>query len=61
MALPIWGVYMKSCYADKELNVSQDEFEVPENLTINVDCSNHTSTETEESEDEETPDDLDFG
>ncbi|MEM7187362.1 MAG: transglycosylase domain-containing protein, partial [Bacteroidota bacterium] len=24
MALPIWGIYMKKCYADPELNVSKD-------------------------------------
>src|SRR5690606_2571125 len=39
MALPIWGLYMKSCYADKTLDVSTGEFERPKNLTINVDCS----------------------
>jgi len=62
MALPIWGLYMKSCYADKELNISKAEFDAPSNLSINVDCSNHTSsTDTEEDTDEDTPDDLDFG
>jgi len=39
MALPIWGIYMKNCYADEELNVSKDEFEAPEALSIRVDCS----------------------
>ena len=29
MALPIWGLYMKSCYGDEELNISKDEFEAP--------------------------------
>jgi len=43
MALPIWGVYMKSCYADEELNVSQGEFEAPEELYIRVDCSDNGS------------------
>ncbi|WP_396602683.1 transglycosylase domain-containing protein [Algibacter sp. R77976] len=62
MALPIWGLYMKNCYADDELNISKEEFEAPENLSINVDCSKHTSTtETEEDTEEDTPDDLDFG
>lgn len=37
-ALPVWGLYMKKCYADKDLNVSKDEFKRPENLSINVDC-----------------------
>ncbi len=39
MALPIWGLYMKKCYADKSLDVSTSEFERPANLTINVDCN----------------------
>lgn len=38
MALPIWGVYMKKCYADEELNVSKEAFDVPEDMTIRVDC-----------------------
>ena len=37
-ALPIWGYFMKKCYADKDLNVSTDSFERPENMTIKVDC-----------------------
>lgn len=39
MALPIWGSYMKELYADQELDISQDDFEEPEDLNINVDCS----------------------
>ena len=38
MALPIWGIYMKKCYEDTSLNISQEKFEVPENLSIKVDC-----------------------
>jgi len=38
MALPIWALYMKSCYADETLNVSKEEFEKPENLSIELDC-----------------------
>jgi penicillin-binding protein 1A len=38
MALPIWGMYMKKCYEDTSLDISQEEFEVPENLSIKVDC-----------------------
>jgi penicillin-binding protein 1A len=37
-ALPIWGLFMKKCYADSTLNVSKEEFEKPENLSIKVDC-----------------------
>ena len=38
MALPIWGLYMKKCYEDTSLDISREEFEVPENLSIKVDC-----------------------
>lgn len=38
MALPIWGLFMKKCYADKELTVSKEPFERPKNLSIKVDC-----------------------
>lgn len=38
MSLPIWALYYKKLYADETLNVSQEEFEKPENLSIRVDC-----------------------
>lgn len=37
-ALPIWGMYMKKCYADKELKVSREPFKRPSGLAIKVDC-----------------------
>ncbi|HEU0137309.1 MAG TPA: penicillin-binding transpeptidase domain-containing protein, partial [Flavobacterium sp.] len=37
-ALPIWGMFMKSCYADPDLSVSKEPFERPANLSIKVDC-----------------------
>jgi len=38
-ALPIWGIYMKKVYADKSLEVSDGDFELPENgVSINLDC-----------------------
>ncbi|MBC9794567.1 penicillin-binding protein 1A [Sinomicrobium weinanense] len=39
MALPIWAVYMKKCYADKELGISKEDFREPEDLSIELDCS----------------------
>lgn len=57
MALPIWGVYMKKNYAMKDLGVSDGEFEKPEDLSINVDCSK-VARETDV--DVDTEDDLDF-
>ena len=62
MALPIWGLYMKSCYADEELNISKEEFEAPEYLSINVDCSKQAdSSESDDDKNDDTPEDLDFG
>lgn len=55
-ALPIWGIFMKKCYADKTLNVSKADFERPKNLSIKVDCwvpvKDTTETEFEQSTDE---------
>ncbi|MCB0461672.1 MAG: transglycosylase domain-containing protein [Flavobacteriaceae bacterium] len=41
MALPIWGLFMKSCYADETLEVSKSEFEKPENLSIEINCDSY--------------------
>ncbi|MEQ3691528.1 MAG: PBP1A family penicillin-binding protein [Flavobacterium sp.] len=38
MALPIWGLFMKKCYKDPDLNVSRDAFDRPAKLSIKVDC-----------------------
>jgi penicillin-binding protein 1A len=38
MALPIWAQYMKKCYADTLLGVSQEEFLAPEVVNIPIDC-----------------------
>ncbi|OAB28530.1 penicillin-binding protein 1A [Flavobacterium fryxellicola] len=37
-ALPVWGYFMKLCYADTALKVSKGTFERPVNLSIKVDC-----------------------
>jgi len=55
MALPIWAQYMKSCYTEKDLNISQEPFLEPENLSIEVDCKK-SAKENEE----DTNGDLDF-
>lgn len=50
MALPIWGLFMKKCYADSTLNVSKEAFEKPNDLKIKVDCYSaptHTRRETD--------------
>jgi len=57
MALPIWGIYMKKVYADKELEVSSGAFPRPENLSIEIDCANYG----EKNEDSQnTSDELEF-
>jgi penicillin-binding protein 1A len=62
MALPIWGLYMKACYADKDLNVSKDEFEEPSELNINIDCTalDEGDLGSDTNEEEEQPDVVDF-
>jgi penicillin-binding protein 1A len=53
-ALPIWGYFMEKCYEDKDLQISKDQFERPDNFAIKVDCWTPTkkvetdSTQTEE-------------
>jgi len=41
MALPIWGYYMKDVYADSTLTVSQEGFEKPEGITVELDCESY--------------------
>jgi len=38
MALPIWGMYMKKCYKNEALGISIEDFLVPEELNIPIDC-----------------------
>jgi penicillin-binding protein 1A len=55
MALPIWALFYKKCYADTSLNVSQDEFEKPKDLDIELDCSKITSDDDENPFEDEEP------
>ena len=59
MALPIWGLFMKSCYSDAELNVSKEEFERPENLSIEVDCGKYQSEQNKKGNQDDDPE-IDF-
>ena len=46
-ALPIWGMYMKSCYADEKIGVSRADFDRPsEPISIQLDCSSYSDTES---------------
>ena len=63
MALPIWGMYMKSCYEDETLKVSKEAFERPKNLSIEVDCDNYQADNPDGDNDtptEEIPDGLEL-
>lgn len=59
MALPIWGLYMKKCYANPELGVSREDFEAPENLSIRVNC-NQAATEQDSIVKPTEPVEIDF-
>ena len=60
MALPIWGLYMRQNYSDPDLDVSMEDFEEPENMSIRVDCSMTEEEEEDIPELEDDLDDLDF-
>ncbi len=38
MSLPSWALYMQKCYGDKSLNISLEDFEKPDNLSIKINC-----------------------
>ena len=47
MSLPIWGLFMNKCYEDEELQVSKEDFDEPEILSIELDCSKVLPVESE--------------
>jgi penicillin-binding protein 1A len=64
-ALPIWGYMMKKCYEDKDLQISKDPFERPDNLSIKVDCWSPRKVETDSTgvpteEEEQSIDDFEL-
>jgi penicillin-binding protein 1A len=54
MSLPSWALFMKKCYADKTLNISKEDFEKPENLSINIKCEEKPEEDKNEIPDEDT-------
>jgi penicillin-binding protein 1A len=56
MALPIWGMFMKDCYANEDLKISKAEFEEPEELSIEIDCDKYNGSGVSD----EIPDEIDF-
>ena len=58
MALPIWAIYMKKCYANEELDISDGRFSRPSNLSIETDCSKWREENTDRDDDD--TDEFDF-
>lgn len=49
-ALPVWALFMQKCYADPDLNVSQEDFAKPDYpMTIELNCDRYNSTSSGES------------
>ena len=62
MALPIWALYMKRNYAEEDLEISKEDFEKPENLTISFDCDEERSDDDKEKDPKKADldDEIDF-
>ncbi|WBU90753.1 penicillin-binding protein 1A [Cellulophaga omnivescoria] len=60
MALPIWGMYMKANYANKDLGISDKAFTKPKDLSINVDCAKVRKEMQQDQRVDDDIDDLDF-
>lgn len=60
MALPIWALYMRSCYEDESLTISTEDFEEPLELSIEVDCVKYLMDNKEKIESEIDAPEIDF-
>jgi len=62
MSLPTWALYMRKVYADKSLNISQEDFEKPEFVGINLNCGLEKGPKEEKDKkvDPTKEDDTDF-
>ncbi len=58
MALPIWGIYMKKNYENKDLGISDGAFSKPEGMSIELDCDKILEDAEKDADEEE---DLDIG
>ena len=50
MSLPTWAIYMRKLYADPTLNISQEDFERPEYVGIDINCGEEPETDEKEKE-----------
>jgi penicillin-binding protein 1A len=57
MALPVWAMYMKDCYKNESLGISDGNFKRPHNLTIETDCQKWRD---EQKPEKDVPDEFDF-
>ncbi|SFU27490.1 penicillin-binding protein 1A [Pustulibacterium marinum] len=48
MALPIWANYMRDCYSLEELEISDQDFTPPEEMTIDLNCGKRIVEEGEQ-------------
>ncbi len=60
MALPIWALYMKKCYADKDLGISDADFKKPDNMYIETDCDKYKAIQNIQNPVEDGGEEFDF-
>ncbi|KGL62153.1 penicillin-binding protein 1A [Polaribacter sp. Hel1_85] len=60
MSLPSWALFMQKCYADKTLNISQEDFEKPDNLSININCVDKSDKKDDDKKEVIPEEDTDF-
>jgi penicillin-binding protein 1A len=60
MALPIWALYMKQNYSDTSLNISQEDFEEPEEMSIRINCALDLNNEEDKARMDDDLDDFGF-
>lgn len=60
MALPIWGLFMKANYENKDLGISDSEFPKPDDMSINLDCDKKVEDQPKDTDVEEDLEDLNF-
>ena len=60
MALPSWALFMQKCYADKSLKISKEQFDKPENLSININCEEKDDKKEKDNKEIIPEEDTDF-
>ncbi|MEP3208408.1 MAG: transglycosylase domain-containing protein [Maribacter sp.] len=60
MALPIWGIYMKKNYENKDLGISEGAFPKPSGMSINLDCDKIKEDAKKNADPDDDLDDISF-